>query len=171
VKGRFAQIPWGREGGGEREEGKGGGRGGGGEGAGRGGRGARASVRACTRACTRRLTCPLLPNVNYDTQSGDTKMTKFRSKRESADVRFGMRNQNNTRTEFHIANRQFQCRYRAINSGIMAMSRAPLSGDVVLDCLEEVWWLNERWWTNCIENEILCTHLSHPMSPRCATRS
>jgi hypothetical protein len=166
----------GGRGGGSRGEGKGGGGGGGGGGErGEGRTCVRACVRACTRACvracTRRLTCPLLPNVNYDTQSGDTKMTKFRSKRESADVRFGMRNQNNTRTEFHIANRQFQCRYRDINSGVMAMSRAPLSGDVVLDCLEEVWWLNERWWTNCIENEILCTHLSHPMSPRCATRS
>jgi hypothetical protein len=46
-------------GGGGREEGEGGG-GGGARGAGGG-----AHVRACVRAFTRRLTCPLLPNVNY----------------------------------------------------------------------------------------------------------
>jgi hypothetical protein len=90
-----------------------------------------------------------------------------------------MHNQNNTRTEFHIAKtscaiaNQLQCRYRAIDSGALAISRAPLPGGVVLVSLEKEWWLNKRWspWTNCTENEILCTHLSHPMSPRCATRS
>ena len=72
-----------------------------------------------------------------------------------------MRNQNKTHTEFHIAKtscaiaNQLQSRSGAIDSGILAISRAPLSGDVVLDNLEEEWWLNERWWTNCIENEIL----------------
>jgi hypothetical protein len=92
---------------------------------------------------------------NYDAQSGDTEITKFRSTGGSADVRFGMRNQNNTHTEFHIAKTscaianqlQLQCRYRAIDSGVLAISRAPLSGDVVLDSVEEGWWLNERWWT------------------------
>jgi hypothetical protein len=59
-----------------------------------------------------------------------------------------MRNQNNTRTEFHIAKtscaiaNQLQCRYRAIDSGVLAISRAFLSGDVVLDSLEGGWWLN-----------------------------
>jgi hypothetical protein len=64
-----------------------------------------------------------------------------------------MRNQNNTHTKFHIAKtscaiaNQLQCRYHAIDSGVLAISRAPLSGDVVLDNLEEEWWLGERWWT------------------------
>jgi hypothetical protein len=54
-----------------------------------------------------------------------------------------MRNQNNTHIEFHIAKtscaiaNQLQCRYRAIDSGVLAISRAPLSGDVVLDNLDE----------------------------------
>jgi hypothetical protein len=56
-----------------------------------------------------------------------------------------MRNQNNTHTEVHIAKtscataNQLQCRYRTIDSGVLAISRAPLSGDVVLDNLEEEW--------------------------------
>jgi hypothetical protein len=59
-----------------------------------------------------------------------------------------MRNQNTTRTEFHIAKtscaiaNQLQFRYRAIDSGVLAISRASLSGDVVLDNLEGEWWLN-----------------------------
>jgi hypothetical protein len=68
----WTRIPWGGggEGGREREGGEGGGRGGG-RGAGGGERGARACVRACVRACTRRLTCPLLPNVNWDKPTGE----------------------------------------------------------------------------------------------------
>jgi hypothetical protein len=64
-----------------------------------------------------------------------------------------MRNQNKTHTEFHIAKtscaiaNQLQSRSGAIDSGVLAISRAPLSGDVVLDNLEEEWWLSERWWT------------------------
>jgi hypothetical protein len=95
---------------------------------------------------------------------------------ESAVVRTGVRNRNNTLTEFDIAKtscaiaNQLQCRCRAIDSGVLAISIPPLSGDMVLDNLEEDWWLSERWWTKCIENEILCTHLSHPMNPK-QTRS
>jgi hypothetical protein len=56
-------------GGREREDGEGGGEGGGGA-RGAGG-GARVALRACARvpACTRRLTCPLLPDANKQTNA------------------------------------------------------------------------------------------------------
>jgi hypothetical protein len=66
---------------------------------------------------------------NYDAQSGDTKMAIFGSnKGKSADVGFGMRNQNTTRAEFPY--RENELRHRKPAPVPLPCNRFRGSGDI-----------------------------------------